>query len=370
MQIVNSRNQAHYWETQPPIWRSDTDNALICCQIGQETHDVKSFSFRSVKPSLFRFLPGQFITLELNINGEQVNRSYTIASSPTQPDTLTLTIKRQPNGLVSNWMHDQLKVGDQISVLGPSGDFSCAHHKADKYLFLSGGSGITPLMSMSRAFSGLQERQDIAFVHSARTPSDIIFRQELDLMAARNVQFKPLYICANSDEDVNWSTPTGHINIELLNKCVPDFKSREVFTCGPAPYMEAIRDMLLKAGFDMHHYHQESFNFEELMSDAQTSEASANQDEANDTGSFRISLSKSIVTINCAANQFILDAARAAGLRMPSSCAKGLCGTCKTKMISGQVDMKHGGGIRQREIDQGMILPCCSKPLTDILLDR
>ena len=366
---MKSRNQEQHWLAHLPIWQSDTDNILICCQIRQETHDVKSFSFKPSKPALFRFLPGQFITLELNINGEQMNRSYTIASSPTQPDALTLTIKRQPNGIVSNWMHDQLKVGDAISVLGPTGDFSCAYHQADKYLFLSGGSGITPLMSMSRAFNGLAEDQDIAFVHSARTPSDIIFRQELELMASQNARFKPLYVCQSAADEEDWTMPLGYLSLEMLEAHVPDFLTREVFTCGPAPYMEAIRNLLSQAGFDIRHYHQESFNFDELTKETQAESPEQDNKEQTSNG-FSIYLSKSDKTIQCAPDQFILEAARLAGLRMPSSCAKGLCGTCKTKMTSGEVNMKHGGGIRQREIDQGMMLPCCAKPLSDIVLER
>lgn len=85
---------------------------------------------------------------------------------------------------------------------------------------------------------------------------------------------------------------------------------------------------------------------------------------------FRVELAKSQRTIDCGADRNILAAARTAGLRLPSSCGRGLCGTCKSKLVSGSVDMKHAGGIRQREIDQGMILLCCSKPLSDLVIER
>lgn len=364
-----TRNTAQYWENALPVWESDKDSLLVCCQIRQETHDVKSFSFKPRTPALFRFLPGQFVTLELNINGEQINRSYTIASSPTQPDTLTITVKRKPDGIVSNWLHDHLQVGSQLSVLGPTGEFSSTLHPAEKYLFLSGGSGITPLMSMSRAYQGLAESQDIAFVHSARSPADIIFRQELELMAASQAQFNTVFVCEHIEPEHEWSQPTGFLNIDTLQSSVPDFLERPVFTCGPGPYMAAVRDMLVKAGFDMQRYHEESFNFDELIADTPVDTAASTQHDALNTG-YSVYLSKTDTTIQCAPDQFILDAARAAGLRMPASCSKGLCGTCKSKLVSGQVDMKHGGGIRQREIDQGMFLPCCSKPLGDVVIER
>ena len=147
----------------------------------------------------------------------------------------------------------------------------------------------------------------------------------------------------------------------------PDFLERKVYTCGPAPYMAAVRALLAAGGYPMANYHEESFAFESLSTEAEAGH------DAGDTGqkaSFNVSFSRSGDNVACAVDQTILAAARAAGMRMPSSCTQGLCGTCKTKMVSGQVDMHHAGGIRQREIDQGFILPCCSKPLSDIVLER
>lgn len=377
---MNSRNIAQLWETSLPLWDSDKENTLVCCQVRRETHDVKSFYFSPLKPSIFKFQPGQFITLELPIDGEIINRSYTISSSPTRPHVISITVKRQPNGIVSNWLHDHMQVGKQLSVLGPTGDFSCMHHPASKYLFLSGGSGITPLMSMARSFHELAEDADIVFVHSARSPTDIIFRHELDLMAFNQPHFRQAYICQKVDKKPNWRLQPefiteGFLTLDSLKLIAPDFLEREIFTCGPAPYMAAVRNMLITAiGFDMRHYHEESFTFDELPAEVKSEviadEEAAASDASIDNLSFSIELTKSGTTIQCAPNQFVLDAARAAGLRLASSCSKGLCGTCKSKLISGKVDMKHGGGIRQREIDQGMFLPCCSKPLENLVIEK
>ena len=361
-----TRNTPTFWDATLPIWNADQANILECCAIKNETHDVKSFYFKPPKPSLFQFLPGQFITLELEINGESINRCYTISSTPTRPHTLSITVKRQPNGIVSNWLHDNMQVGNQVSVLAAAGDFTCTQHAAKKYLFLSGGSGITPLMSMSRSFYDLAEDADIAFVHSARTPADIIFAHELQLMS-QQANFRTTFICEKADTD--WLQPTGYLSIELLKQSVPDFLQREVFTCGPAPYMAAVRELLKNAGFDMQHYHEESFNFDTLPANQQVTTEVANHTFS--TGEkFDVEFTKSGTHVNCAPDQFVLDAGIAAGMRLPSSCRKGLCGTCKSKLISGKVDMKHGGGIRQREIDQGLFLPCCSKPLTNLVVEK
>jgi ferredoxin-NADP reductase len=318
---------------------------------------------------MFRFRPGQFITLEFEIDGETINRCYTLSSAPTRPDTISITVKRVPGGKVSNWLHDNMKPGAEIKALGPAGEFSCTNHPASKYLFLSGGSGVTPLMSMSRTHYDLGEDKDIVFVHSARSPRDIIFRRELNAMANGLSQFRTAFVCEHPGDERDWAAPTGMLSLQLLKSIVPDFAQRLIFCCGPEAYMAAVRAMLKEAGFDMTHYFEESFSFERQGVPLAEIEAKA-AEAPGAAGSFKIEYTRSARIIDCGPDQFILDAARAAGMRLPFSCTKGMCGTCKTKKLSGEVVMKHGGGIRQREIDAGMILPCCSKPLSDVTLEK
>lgn len=371
---TDGRIGAHLWGAPPSKWNPDTDDTLVCCHVRDETHDVKSFLFRTIKPHLFRYQPGQFITLELEINGEAINRCYTLSSAPTRPDTLSITVKRQPGGIVSNWLHGTLKPGSEIKVLGPAGEFTCAAHPASKYLFLSGGSGVTPLMSMARTHYDLGDDKDIVFVHSARSPRDIIFRRELAAMEGGMAHFRTEFVCEKPTEDDPWDGHTGYLTLPVLRLIARDFAHREVFCCGPEAYMTAVRTLLKDAGFDMARYHEESFTFGQheaevpAVTGAVTEPATA--PAAIVAGSFQIEFTKSGQTVTCGPDQFILDAAKAAGMRLPFSCAKGMCGTCKSKKISGDVVMTHQGGIRQREIDQGMILPCCSKPLSDVVLER
>ncbi len=366
-QDKHGRLAPYLWDAVPSGWDSDADGTLICCHVRRETNDVKSFLFKPRVPALFRFRPGQFITLELEINGEPVNRCYTISSAPTRPDTLSITVKRHPGGKVSNWLHDTVGPGVEIKALGPSGDFSCTHHPADKYLFLSGGSGVTPLMSMARTHYDLGEDRDIVFVHSARTPTDIIFRNELAAMTAGMAHFKTAFVCEKPGDDP-WNSPTGFLDLQMLRAAARDFAQREIYCCGPAPYMSAVRGILKGIGFDMAHYHEESFTFGDQVAPA--AEAPAPVTSSSAAGHFKVEFTRSGRTVDCSPDQFILDAAKAAGMRLPFSCSKGMCGTCKTKKVSGQVVMSHQGGIRQREIDAGMILPCCSKPLSNVVLER
>ena len=375
LDVMDSRvTQLAFWSALPERWTSDAEETLVCCHVRQETHDVKSFFFRSPMGRTFLFEPGQFITLELDIEGETINRCYTISSSPARPHTISITVKRVPGGKVSNWLHDNLQPGAAIRVLGPAGEFTCARHPARKYLFLSAGSGVTPLMSMSRAHHDLAEDRDIVFVHSARTPDDIIFGRELDLIASNHANFRTSFVVERLGTRTNWPGITGFLSLPLLKLVVPDFMEREIFTCGPAPYMKAVRGLLDEAGFDRTHYHEESFSFESLAAEAApeatVQDAAPAESPDADAPQFSVSFAKTGREIACGAAQHVLDAARQAGGRVPASCTQGMCGTCKVRLISGQVDMKHNGGIRQREIDQGMVLLCCSKPLSDLVIDK
>ena len=356
----------------PARFDADEDDLLVCRQVRAETHDVRTFVFAARNPRLFRFKPGQFMTFDWPIGEEPVQRCYTIASSPSRPDTVSITVKRVPGGPVSNWLHDNLVPGMEVRAAGPMGAFTCADHPADKYLFLSGGSGITPLMSMSRALADLGEDADILFVHAARTPADIVFRAELEAMARANPRFRLAHVVESDAGEPGWAGFRGRLSLPMLSLIAPDFREREVFTCGPSPFMAAVRAMLTDGGADMGRYHEESFTFEDLAPATQAAAAEAEEKlvEGEARASFRVTFSKSGRAIDCPDDTFVLQAARAAGMRLPASCTKGLCGTCKSRLVSGQVEMKHAGGIRQREIDQGLVLLCCSKPLTDLVVER
>ncbi|ODN69410.1 hybrid-cluster NAD(P)-dependent oxidoreductase [Methylobrevis pamukkalensis] len=353
-----------------PLWDPEADDVLVVRQVRDETRDVRTFVMSPREPRRFSYRPGQFLTLELTLGGETINRCYTISSAPTRPGTVSITVKRVPGGPVSNHLHDTLKVGSEIRAVGPMGDFTFVEHPARKYLFLSGGSGITPLMSMARSLHDLSDPRDVVFVHAARSPADIIFRNELELMARNMAAFRFAPVCEADAAAERWTGYGGRLSLPMLKLIAPDLMEREVFVCGPAPFMAAVRAMLTEAGFDMARHHEESFDFGELA--RAEPEVAAEVEAAVDTGvkTYRVEFTKSKKVIEVAEDAFILETARKAGMRLPASCTKGMCGTCKSKVVSGSVDMKHAGGIRQREIDQGMVLICCSRPTSDLVIEK
>lgn len=352
-------------------WGETDSSTLICRQVQDLTHDVRTFLFEPAQPALFHHEPGQFVTLALHIDGISVSRCYTISTPPTRPHLLGITVKRQPGGLVSNWLHDTMVPGKRISADGPFGVFSIAHHPSPKYLFLSAGSGITPVMAMTRTLYDLGSDADVVFVHSARTPSDIIFRRELETIASTVPTVRVVPVCERDAPREPWSGLRGFLSIDMLRLVAPDLAERVVFCCGPAPYMAAVRRMLGDVGFDMRNYHEESFSFEDLTMRefSGTADAPVGGDGPATARTFSVEFVRSGRTFTCAENENVLDAAYGAGLSPVSSCGQGMCGTCKTTMISGAVDMQHNGGIRPREIARNKVLICCSKPLSDLQID-
>jgi ferredoxin-NADP reductase len=230
-------------------------------------------------------------------------------------------------------------------------------------------------MSMTLTLYDLGSDTDVLFVHSARTPSDIIFQRELDLMASTAPTIRVAHVCERDSPREPWVGLRGFLSGEMLRLLTPDLHEREVFCCGPSPYMAAVRRMLVTAGFDMARYHEESFSFEDLTVEpparVDTAGADASQPprDGAQAAEFSVEFVRSGRTFRCGADQNVLDAAHEAGLTPASSCGQGMCGTCKTTVLSGTVDMQHQGGIRPREIAQNKLLICCSKPLSDLRID-
>ncbi|WP_165979310.1 hybrid-cluster NAD(P)-dependent oxidoreductase [Paraburkholderia guartelaensis] len=358
---------ASTWERADAQWPSHEQRTLTCMRVCAETHDVRTFVF-STREGHFSFEPGQFITVSAEIDGKEVSRCYTISSPPTRPYTLSITVKRTPGGVMSNWLHENMREGVELKAFGPSGVFTPSSGPAAKSLYLSAGSGVTPLMSMTRAALDLGLNRDIVFIHSARTPEDIVFRNELAGLCALSDKLRVVHVCEALGSEPDWQGPVGRLSLDLLMEHVPDYREREVFICGPGGYMDASRKMLADGGHDPARYHQESFNFAETVECADAPVGEVGAETAAQAG-FTVQLARSGRSFTMDASQTVLVAARKAGVPLPSSCSQGICGTCKTKVLEGSVDMKHNGGIRPREIEKGMRLMCCSRPTSNLVLD-
>lgn len=351
----------HVDEMRP--W-SDREHRLECVAVTPEAPDVMTFTFRPDRPGhFFRYLPGQFVTLELPVGPEPVMRTYTLSSSPSRPYTVAVTVKAQKDSIGTRWMFDHLKPGLQLKAIGPLGDFSYARHPGAKYLFVSAGSGITPMVSMTRDLSDRQPDSDIAFLHCARSPDDIIFRWELEAKAREMPNFTLGFIIEQLSHGQLWSGLKGRIDKAKIALLASDFLERTVFCCGPAPFMATVRESLAGAGFDMANYHEEAF---QPVAPPPTVVVPDHGGEAQAT---RVIFAMSGKEGLCEPGHTILQAARASGVRIGAACESGLCGTCKVMKLSGEVDMDHNGGILDDEIDEGYILACCSRPRGEVEIE-
>ncbi len=339
---------------------------LECAMVVPETANTTSFTFRAPSGAWFDYQPGQFLTLELPLPDGPVYRTYTISSSPSRPLSVTITAKAQADSVGTRWMMQNLKPGMRIKAHGPAGIFSFHRHPAKKYLFISAGSGVTPLMSMTTWAWDDGQRPDIVFVHAAASPSEIIFFDRLTHMANRQHGLQVHFTVEKTEEFRAWHGYRGRLSQIMLGLMAPDYLEREIFCCGPEPFMQAVRDMLIALGVDMERYHQESFGAP-IETEA---EAPVLDDVVPDEGSrAEVVFALSGKSVPCHETDTVLSVAKASGLNIPSGCTFGLCGTCKVRKTGGEVHMVHNGGISDEDIEAGYILACCSHPMGKITVE-
>lgn len=354
------------WDAAP--WNDS--QMLECAMVVPENDDTASFTFRAPNGAWFDYQPGQFITLDLPVDPKKgakgnVQRTYTISSSPSRPLSISITVKAQSTSIGTRWMLDNLKPGMQIKAFGPAGIFSFHRHPAQKYLMISAGSGITPMMSMTTWAWDSGQMPDIVFVHAAKRPSEIIFRERLEQFANRVPGLQLRFTVEESDPFRAWPGFRGRLSQIMLGLMAPDYLDREVFCCGPEPFMQAVREMLQSLGYDMTRYHQESFG----LAVSTEAEAPVLDDVSPVDGAVaEITFADSGVVAACGETDTVLAVAKRSGLNIPSGCTFGLCGTCKVKKLSGDVHMVHNGGISDDDIAEGYILACCSHPMGKVSL--
>lgn len=335
---------------QQRFWNA-AQTKLRCVAIVTEAPDVKTFHFAAEDNSWFRYQPGQFVTLALPVPGGKVHRTYTLSSTPTRPQRASVTVKAQKDSIGTRWLLDQFQVGDSLQAVGPAGDFTLPP-APKKLLFISGGSGVTPMMSMTRYLHDLAADVDISFLHFARSPDDLLFTAELGGLASAWAALKPRFVVEHAGQD--WSGPRGRPSEPLLRQFNPDLADRDIFCCGPAPFMAAVRDAVSAIAGSLARYREESF--QPAAPEPAPAAATDAKVEVRFTASGR--------SIEISGTETILEAAQRLGIAVASACQVGLCGTCQVQKTGGEVAMNHQGGIMDDEIAAGNILACCSRPVS------
>ena len=312
----------------------------------------------------FTFVPGQFLNVAFWIGGARMNRSYSISSSPTQRDYVEITVRREPRGAVSRHIDDLLKVGDKIEVGGPVGRFTFAGTEADSIVLISGGVGITPMMSIARYLTEQSWPGEIFFIYTCRVPTDFIFADALAALQRLNSKLH-VAVTISQAEGTDWKGPRGHISKELLTQTVPNLASRRVHLCGPPPMMEALKTMLTELGVPPEQVKTELFG---ATKPAPAAAGAAAKPAAAATGPL-VTFSKNNKSAKIRVDQTVLEFSEELGIGIENSCRVGTCGVCKVKMTSGEVEMAVEDALDPDDKANGIILACQAKPTNDIAVD-
>ena len=334
--------------------------------IVKETPSVKTFR---LLPSPndgflpFTFVPGQFLNVAFWIGGARMNRSYSISSSPTQREYVDLTIRREPRGAVSRHIDDLVKVGDKIEAGGPVGKFTFTGKEADSIVLISGGVGITPMVSITRYLTEQSWPGDIFFIYVCRTPADLIFADEITLLQRRNPKLH-VVVAMSRPEGTDWKGPRGHLTKELLKQTVPNIASRRIHLCGPPTMMDSTKAILAEMGVPPEQVKTEAFGTPKPAPAA----AGTAKLTAPATGPL-VTFSKNNKSSKIHVDQTILELSEELGIGIEFSCRVGTCGVCKVKMTSGEVDMAIDDALDADDKTTGIILACQAKPKSEVVVE-
>lgn len=345
------------WQENQPAW-------LRCIDKFPETPNSVSIKLAPIDgPQLFDFKPGQFINLGVTMGGQTQFRAYSI-SSQTQSDHLQLTIKRVPDGQVSNYIVDSLAIGDNVQALPPTGDFNCIDHPPQlrgntaKALLVSAGCGITPVFAMAQHWLKHHPEIDIEFLHVAKSPEQTIYFKKLQHYAATYDHFHLRLLLKNSGTS---GYPQGRFNQDWLEQWVPDLNERSVYLCGPSQFMQDVQSYLMALDFDMQYFFHESFTPTPPTTDAPTQ---VSQSQSVQPVNIRVPAYEK--TLQAHAGDVLADVLEQAQLPIVMACRSGICGSCQCKVNQGQVSSTSQGPLTAEEIEQGYVLACSSTIESDL----
>jgi stearoyl-CoA 9-desaturase NADPH oxidoreductase len=342
--LVRAR-QVDFWmrELVDPAWSLDALRARVV-EVIPETHDVRTFV---LAPN--RLWPGhragQFVPVSVEVDGALATRCYSISSAPGDA-RVTITVKRVPGGRVSTWMHERVHAGDVLTLGRPAGDFVLNPSVKRKLLLLSGGSGVTPLMSILRDLDRRDAVHDVVFLHAARSRRDVVFARELELLAAEHPGLRVAYALEDDPR-------SGRLDAEGLLRLVPDLASRDAMMCGPLGMMSALTPTWTDAGLS-HRLKTERF----VAAPRSLVPARA------PTG--KVSLALAGRTVEADGGATLLDQLEAAGERPASGCRMGICNTCVCRKRAGVVENVVTGEL-STEPDEDIRL-CVSRARTNVEL--
>jgi len=292
----------------------------------------------------FSYEAGQFCTFRVWVDGRPHIRCYSMSSSPAVDDELRVTVKRTPDGVVSNWMNDHVALGDELDVARPTGFFRLGAGEGEVVLFAA-GSGITPVLSLLKTAIATTARR-VRLLYANRDHEDIIFRSEID--ALRMHEASRFTLMHHLDAEQGLTGP------DAIRRLIDGTVEPECFVCGPGPFMDLVESTLLAEGVDAGRIHIERFTPDEWQPEP--------VDDALGARRVTIELDGRTGTTDHHPGTTILQTARQLGMSPPFSCEAGSCATCMARLSEGTASMHVNNALTDDEIADGWVLTCQAVP--------
>lgn len=363
-------------------------NTLTVSQVRPLTKDSVEVTFEVPEHLVedYNYAPGQYVALRATIDGQEVRRSYSICAEPV-PGEIRVAIKRDFGGLFSNWANDTLTAGYQIDVMNPQGAFVSKGNitslnepqkiaedaKAaggEHMVAFAAGSGITPIMAIARTVLKASENSTFDLVYANKSALDVMFAEEVgDLKDKYPTRFAVHHVLSR-EQRVN-PLMSGRIDDEKINAILDHViqldKADEWFLCGPFELVQLCRDTLAERGVPEKDVRFELFTTgrPEAPTGQQGKAVEVDPGGNNYSIAFTLDGTSGSVESPVSANETILNAALRVRADVPFACAGGVCGTCRAKVVDGEVEMAENYALEKDEVDAGYVLTCQARPCTD-----
>ena len=321
-------------------------------------------TFRLARPEGFDFTPGQFLTVRLRADGKDVVRCYSLSSAPAARGYLEISVRKQ--GRVSNALHALARPGSVLSVRAPAGAFTYPGGDDRPLVLFGGGIGITPLMSMLRHALLTEPTRPVTLLYSAKELGEFAFRDELLTLARRHDQLQVCFAVTRGDAPPDMYR--GRIDETLITSTVPDIREAVSMICGPQAMIDGLTATLQAMGVPADQVRSERFEAAIAASAGRPSGAAAPEPEPPGGEAFQVRERRSSKAATAAPGQTLLDAADAHGLEIPSLCRAGVCGTCRTKVLEGEVSCE-GGILDADDRAAGHVLACVASPRSHCVIE-
>lgn len=345
--------------------RGDQYLSLKVREVVKETSDTVTIYFEQPEPYL-EYKPGQYLTVILELGGKEVRRSYSLCTSPYIDPHPGITVKKVKDGLVSNYLNDQVRPGKTIEIMKPLGNFTSDFHSKNKnhFIMVAGGSGITPIMGITKSVLVNEPDSKVTLIYCSRSQEQIIFKKQLEGLESK-YQGRLKVVDVLSRPSGDWEGFKGRLKPETVKSILseisyPEIEGSKYFVCGPDGVMDTALEAFASMGVDQKNIHKESFYLDLDAKEAELKSKGKLSPEL--TREIEVVVEGQSYSFEVPAGKTILEAGLDNDINMPYSCQSGLCTACRGKLISGKVDMIEDAGLSESEISAGYILCCSSKP--------